>query len=117
MVDGNELEQLRALIARQQAQLDQLQQHLQQVHQDQARQASPVIVDTRVMEKIPIFDGNEAHFAEWRFSLFSQLASWVAMLEHNSGSHAVFVTQSWLSSSLDSQGKHLLFVSSFGILR
>ena len=41
------------------------------------RQASPVgqdlselrsIVDIRVMEKIPIFDGNEAHFAEWRFT-------------------------------------------------
>ena len=61
------------------AQLDQLQQQVQQqqVHQAQARQASPVgqdlselrsIVDTRVMEKIPIFDGNEAHFAEWRFT-------------------------------------------------
>ena len=60
-------------------QLDQLQQQLQQqqAQQAQARQASPVgqdfselrsIVDTRVMEKIPIFDGNEAHFAEWRFT-------------------------------------------------
>ena len=74
-----DLEQLRVFIARQQAQLDQLQQQVQQqqVHQAQARQASPVgqdlselrsIVDTRVMEKIPIFDGNEAHFAEWRFT-------------------------------------------------
>ena len=26
------------------------------------------IVDTRVMEKIPISDDNEAHFAEWRFT-------------------------------------------------
>ena len=72
-----DLEQLRVFLARQQAQLDQLQQHVQQqqVHQAQARQASPVgqdlselrsIVDTRVMEKIPILDGNEAHFAELR---------------------------------------------------
>ena len=75
----DDLEQLRVFIARQQAQLDQLQQQVQQqqVHQAQARQASPVgqeiselrsIVDTRVTEKIPIFDGNEAHFAEWRFT-------------------------------------------------
>ena len=74
-----DLEQLRVFIARQQAQLDQLQQQVQQqqIHQAQARQASAVgqdlselrsIVDTRVMEKIPIFDGNEAHFAEWRFT-------------------------------------------------
>ena len=74
-----DLEQLRVFIARQQAQLDQFQQQVQQqqVHQAQARQASPVgqdlselrsIVDTRVMEEIPIFDGNEAHFAEWRFT-------------------------------------------------
>ena len=74
-----DLEQLPVFIARQQAQLDQLQQQVQQqqVHQAQARQASPVgqdlselrsIVDTRVMENIPIFDGNEAHFAEWRFT-------------------------------------------------
>ena len=66
-----DLEQLRVLIARQQAQLDQLQQQVQQqqVHQAQARQASPVgqdlselrsIVDTRGMERIPVFDGNEA---------------------------------------------------------
>ena len=48
-----------------------------QVHHAHARQESPVgqdlselrsIVDTRVMEKIPIFDGNEVHFAEWRFT-------------------------------------------------
>ena len=26
------------------------------------------IVDTRVMEKNPIFDGNEANFAVWRFT-------------------------------------------------
>ena len=75
----DDLEQLRVFIARQQAQLDQLQQQVQQqqVHQAQARKASPVrqdlselrsIVDTRVMEEIPIFDGNEAHFAEWRFT-------------------------------------------------
>ena len=74
-----DLEQLRVFIARQQAQLDQLQQQVQQqqVHQAQARQASPVgqdlselrsMVETRVMEKIPVFDGNEAHFAEWRFT-------------------------------------------------
>ena len=78
-MEAAELEQLRVFIARQQAQLDQLQQQVQQqlVHQAQARQASPVsqdlselrsIVDTRVMEKIPIFDGNEAHFAEWQFT-------------------------------------------------
>ena len=78
-MEGTEMEQMRVLIARQQAQLDQLQQQLQQqqAQQAQARQASPVgqdlselrsIVDTRVMEKIPIFDGNEAHFAEWRFT-------------------------------------------------
>ena len=45
--------------------------------QVKARQASPVgqdlselrsIVDTRDMEKIPIVDGNEANFAEWRFT-------------------------------------------------
>ena len=70
---------MRVFIARQQAQLDQLQQQLQQqqAHQAQARQASAVgrdlselrsIVDTRVMEKIPIFDGNEEHFADWRFT-------------------------------------------------
>ena len=70
-----DLEQLRVFIARQQAQLDQLQQQVQQqqVHQAQARQASPVgqeiselrsNLDTRVMEEIPIFDGNEAHFAD-----------------------------------------------------
>ena len=57
-----DVEQLRVFIARQQAQLDQLQQQVQQqqVHEAQARQASPVgqdlselrsIVDTRVMEK------------------------------------------------------------------
>ena len=74
-----DLEQLRVFIARQQAQLDQLQQQVQQqqVHQAQARQPSPVgqdlselrsMVETRVMEKIPVFDGNEAHFAEWRFT-------------------------------------------------
>ena len=73
------MEQMRAFIARQQAQLDQLQHQLQQqqAQQAQARQAFPVgqdlselrsIVDTRVMEKIPIFDGNEAHIAEWRFT-------------------------------------------------
>ena len=73
------MEQMRSFVARQQAQLDQLQQQLQQqqVQQAKARQASPVgrdlselrcIVDTRVMEKIPIFDGNEANFAEWRFT-------------------------------------------------
>ena len=78
-MEGTELEQLRVFIARQQAQLDQLQQQVQQqqVLQAQARQASPVgqeisefrsIVDTRVMEKIPIFDGDEAHFAEWLFT-------------------------------------------------
>ena len=60
-----DLEQLRVFIARQQAQLDQLQHQVQQqqVHQVQARQASPVgqdfaelrsVLDTRVMEKIPI---------------------------------------------------------------
>ena len=74
-----EMEQMRAFVSRQQAQLDQLQHQLQQqqVHQAQARQASSVgqdlselrsIVDTRAMEKIPIFDGNEANFAEWRFT-------------------------------------------------
>ena len=74
------MEQLRVFIARQQVQLDQLQQQVQQqqVHQAQARQASLFgqdlselrsIVDTRVMEMIPIFDGNESHFAEWRFAL------------------------------------------------
>ena len=66
------LEQLRVFIARQQAQWGQLQQQVQQQQVHQA-QASPVgqelselrsIVDTRV----PIFDGNEAHFAEWRFT-------------------------------------------------
>ena len=69
-----DLEQLRVFIARQQAQLDQLQQQVQQqqVHQAQARQASPVgqdlselrsMVETRVMEKIPVFDVNEAHLS------------------------------------------------------
>ena len=80
------MEQMHALIARQQGQLDQLQHQLQrqQAQQAQARQASPVgqdlselrsIVDTRVMEKTPIIDGNEAHFAEWRFTLCSG-SSW-----------------------------------------
>ena len=73
------MEQMRAFVARQQAQLEQLQHQLQQqqVQQAQVRQLSPVgqdlselssIVDTRVMEKIPIFDGSEANFAEWRFT-------------------------------------------------
>ena len=73
------MEQMRAFIARQQAQLDQLQHQVQQqqAQQAQARQASPVgqdlselrsTVDTRVMEKIPVFDGKEAQFAEWRFT-------------------------------------------------
>ena len=65
-MEGTELEQLRVFIARQQAQLDQLQQQVQQqqVHQAQARQESPVGQDLSELEKIPIFDGNEAHFAE-----------------------------------------------------
>ena len=78
-MEGTELEQMRVFIARQQAQLDQLQQQLQQqqTHEAQARHTSPVgqdlselrsIVDTRLMEKIPIFDGSVAHFAEWRFT-------------------------------------------------
>ena len=73
------MEQMRSFVARQQAQLDQLQHQLQQqqVQQAKARQASRVgqdlselrsIVDTRVMEKIPIFDGNETNIAEWRFT-------------------------------------------------
>ena len=61
-MEGTELEQMRVFIARQQAQLDQL----QPVGQDLSELRS--IVDTRVMEKIPIIDGNDAHFAEWRFT-------------------------------------------------
>ena len=67
------------------SQLDQLQQQLQQqqVQQAKARQASPVgrdlselrcIVDTRVMEKIPIFDGNEANFC--RVALYFRSNVW-----------------------------------------
>ena len=41
----------------------------------------------------------------------------VGELEYNSGNHAVSVTRSWMSSSFDAQGKHFLFVSSFGTLR
>ena len=78
-MEGTELEQMRVFIARQEARLDQLQQQLQQqqAHQARARQASAVgqdlselgsIVHTRVMEKIPIFDGTEAHFVAWRFT-------------------------------------------------
>ena len=26
------------------------------------------IVDTKIMEKVPTFDGQENHFAEWRFA-------------------------------------------------
>ena len=71
---------MRAFNARQQAPLDQLQNQLQQqqAKKAQARQTSTVgqdhsaldsDVDTRVMDKMGISDGNEAHFAEERFTM------------------------------------------------
>ena len=111
-----DLEQLRVFNARQQAQLDQLQQQVQQqqVHQAQARQASPVgqdlselrsIVDTRVMEKIPIFDVKETHFAEWRFTFeatcgllgLEEVLRQAVLSTHDEASLSVFAQQPGVS--------------------
>ena len=99
----------------------------QQVHQAQARQASPVgqgiselrsIVDTRVMEKIPIFDGNETHFAEWRFTFeatcgllgLEEVLRQAVMSTHDEASLSVFAQQP--DVSLKNRAVYYLLVAS-----
>ena len=68
-----EVEQLRQQVALQAQQLAAMQQAMQQatatrapIPQDLAELRS--IIDTRVMEKVPTFDGTDGHFTEWRFA-------------------------------------------------
>ena len=63
------------------------------------------IVDTRVMEKILIFDGNEAHFAMWRFTFeatcgllgLEQVLRQSVLSTHDDASLNVFAQQAEVS--------------------